>query len=129
MIFALSFFCIVLIVLSLYGALLPVSMLAVIDRVASERLGLTSAIIARVIFAALLWINAQHSYTPTTFKALAMLLLLSAIAHFIVGRNILKKFRHVLATLPLWVIRLPCFLGAAMGIFIMWSLARAAGIG
>jgi len=112
--FALVFFSAALIVLSFCGALLPARLLAH---------GLSSAVVVRIIFAALLWMNAQQSYTPTTFKALSILLVLSAVAHFVVGRKNLAKLRNVLATLPLWAIRLPCLFGAAMGIFVIWSLS------
>jgi len=126
--YALAFASIMLIVLSLGGVLQPNRLLALVEHVASGQLGLSSAIMVRFIFAALLWINAQPSYTPTTFKALSILLLLSALAHFIVGRDTLKKLRGALAHLPLWAIRLPCIFGTAMGLFIIWSLSGVINI-
>lgn len=126
--FALAFLSVALIVLSLYGVLLPVRLLRMVDNVASGKAGLLCAVVVRFVFAALLWINAQDSYTPATFKVLSILLLLSAVTHFVVGRNLLEKFRHMLADLPLWAIRLPCLFGGAMGMFVIWSLSGVINI-
>jgi len=84
---ALAILSVALVVLSMYGVWLPHRLLGLVSSLASGGLGLWSAIMVRLLLAALLWINAQVSHAPTSFKALAVLLFLSAIAHPIVGRD------------------------------------------
>lgn len=124
---ALAILSVAIIVLSLYGVLLPHKLIGLVDGLTTGKLGLWSAVTVRLLLAALLWFTAQVSQTPTIFQALAALLFLSAIAHAIVGRTRLKKFRESLASWPSYAIRLPCLLGVAMGGFLLWAISPAIG--
>jgi len=124
----LSLFSLALVVFSVAGVFMPVSLIGMVDNVASQKQGLWSAVFVRLIFAALLWLNSQVSHAPILFKAISVVLILSAFAHIIVGRVRLKKFRIILASWPVWTIRLPCLVGAAMGIFILWALSPMLGL-
>jgi len=124
----LSLFSLALVVFSVAGVFMPASLIGLVDNVASQKQGLWSAVFVRLIFAALLWLNSQVSHTPILFKAISVVLILSAFAHIIVGRARLKKFRKILASWPVWTIRLPCLLGAAMGVFILWALSPTFGL-
>ena len=124
---ALAILSVVIVVLSMYGVLLPHRLIRLVRGFMSGGLGLWSAVTVRLLLAALLWFTAQVSHAPTSFKALAALLFLSAIAHAIVGRARLKKFRESLSSWPPWAIRLPCLLGVAMGVFLLWAISPAIG--
>jgi len=124
---ALSIFSLALVVFSLVGVLLPANLVGLVDKVASGKQGLWSAVFIRLILATLLWLNSQVSHTPMLFKAISVMLVLSAFAHLIVGRDRLGTFRKVLASWPRWAIQLPCLLGVVMGVFILWSLSPSAG--
>ncbi len=127
MLIALAILSVTLVALSMYGALLPHRLLGLIRKLTSGDLGLWGAVVARLLLAVLLWINAPVSLAPTTFKILAAVLILSAIAHFIVGRARLKRFLESLLSWPHWAIRLSCFLGVGMGVFILWGISAAIG--
>lgn len=117
------------IVISTYGVLLPHRLIELIRGSTSGQLGLWSAVTARLLLAALLWLTARLSRTPTLFAILAAILVLSAIAHPIVGRARLRRLLELLASWPLWAIRVPCLLGVAMGGFVLWSISPAIGAG
>lgn len=122
---ALALLSVSLIVLSIGGVFLPSRLIGLVDNLATGKLGLWSAIVVRFILAALLWINSQASHAPTAFKALSVVLVLSAVAHLLVGRDRLRSFRQVLSSWPLWAIRLPCLFGVAMGVYMLWALSPA----
>lgn len=124
---ALAVLSVAIVTISMYGVLLPYRLIERIRDLTSGRLGLWSAVTVRLLLAALLWLTAQGSRTPTVFKLLAALLFLSAIAHLIVGRARLRKFLESLGSWPPWAIRVPCLCGVAMGVFVLWALSSAFG--
>ena len=127
MVIVLAILSVAFVVLSMYGVLLPHRLIGLVRRLTSGGIGLWSAVTVRLLLAALLWFTAQVSHTPTSFKALAALLFLAAIAHPIVGRARLKRFLESLASWPPWAIRLPCLFGVAMGGFVLWAISSAIG--
>ena len=124
---ALAILSVAIVVISMYGVLLPHKLIELIRSVTSGKLGLWSAVTVRLLLAALLWFTAQVSRTPILFKILAALLFLSAIAHPIVGRARLRRFLEALGTWPPWAIRVPCLFGVAMGRFMLWAVSPAIG--
>ena len=116
-----------IVVISMYGVLLPSKLIGLIRDSTSGKLGLWSAVTVRLLLAALLWFTAHVSRTPILFKILAAVLFLSAIAHFIVGRARLRRFLESLGSWPLWAIRVPCLFGVAMGGFMLWAVLPALG--
>ncbi|GHA16397.1 hypothetical protein GCM10008090_27760 [Arenicella chitinivorans] len=112
-----------LIVLSLGGVFLPSRLMALVDKLASRKLGLWGAVSVRIVFGVLLWLSSQESNAPEVLKVFSVLLVFSAVAHFVVGRERLRKLRQILAAWPLWVIRVPCLLGIIMGVYLLWALS------
>ncbi|HBG30827.1 MAG TPA: hypothetical protein DDW98_09380 [Gammaproteobacteria bacterium] len=119
---ALAIFSVALVVISMYGVLLPKKLLGLIRDSTSGKLGLWSAVNVRLLLVALLWFTAHLSRTPALFRILAAILFLSAIAHVIVGRARLRRFLASLDTWPPWAIRVPCLFGVAMGGFMLWAV-------
>lgn len=124
---ALAILLVVLVVFSMYGALLPHRLIALVRAIMSGGLGLWSAVAVRLLLAALLWFTAPVSHTPTLLKALAAFILLAAIALPSVGRPRLQRFIESIASWPPWAIRLPCLLWAAFSGFLLWSISSALG--
>lgn len=124
---ALAILSVAIVVISMYGVLLPNNLIGLIRDITSGKIGLWSAVLVRLLLAVLLWFTAHISRTPTLFKILAALLFLSAIAHVMVGRARLKKFLESLGSWPPWAIRVPCLFGVAMGGFMLWAVLPATG--
>lgn len=124
---ALAIFSVVVVALSMYGVLLPSRLVGLVRGFMPGGLGLWFAVVVRVVLAALLWVSAPASHTPITFKALAALAILAAIALPIVGLPRLRQFLEYLAAWPPWAIRLQCFFGVALGAFLLWSISPAFG--
>lgn len=124
---ALAILAVVIVVLSIYGVVLPHRLVGLVRGVMSRGLGLWSAVAVRLLLAALLWFTAPVSHTPTLFKALAAVLFLAAIALPVVGRPRLNRFIDFFASWPPWAIRLPCLFGVALGGFLWWSISSAIG--
>ena len=124
---ALAIFSVVFVALSMYGVLLPHRLVGLVRGLVSGGLGLSIAVAIRVMLAALLWLTAPVSHTPTVFKIVAALILLETVTLPIIGVARLKNFIEYLATWPQWAIRLPCFLGIALGGFFLWSISSAIG--
>ena len=124
---ALSILSVVIISLSIYGVLLPQRVIKLVRRFMSGGLGLSIAVAVRLLLAALLWLTAPISHTPTTFKVLAALTFLAAVTLPIVGLPRLRKFIEYLAAWPQWALRLPFLCGVAFGGFLLWSITSAIG--
>lgn len=127
MVIALAILSVVIVVLSVYGVLLPYRLVGLVRGITSGGLVLWIGVAVRLLLAALLWFTAPVSQTPTAFKVLAALFVLAAIALPIVGRLRLERLLESLASWPPWAIRLPCLLGIAMGGFFLWSISLAIG--
>lgn len=74
-----------LMVLSLYGVLLPQRLVRWVRGFMAGRHGLATAIGVRVVLAVLLWFTAADSQTPTIFRVLAILTLIAALVFPFVG--------------------------------------------
>lgn len=123
---ALAILSVLIVVLSVYGVLLPHRLIGLVRGNMSRGLGLWIAVGVRLLIAALLWFTAPASHTPILFRVFAAVLFLSAITHQVVGRSGLKKFIELLDSWPLWAIRLPCLFGIALGGFLLWSVSFGA---
>ncbi len=115
-----------LVALSLYGVVLPLKLTALVRRFMVGP-GILGAVAARLLLAALLWFSAPVAHTPTTFKFLAILVLVAAVALPLVGAGRLLKLIDKVASWPSLAIRLQCVLGAALGVFLLWSVSPALG--
>jgi len=124
---ALAILSVVIVVLSVYGVLVPHRLVALVRGITSGGLVLWIGVAVRLLLAALLWFTAPVSHTPAEFRVFAALILLAAIALPIVGRLRLERLLESMASWPPWAIRLPCLLGVAMGGFFLWSISPAIG--
>ena len=118
----LAIFSTILIAISLYGVVLPLK-LTVLVRGFMVGPGVWGAVAIRILLAVLLWFSAAVSHTPTTFKVLAVLALVAAIALPMVCVVRLLKIIDRIASWPPMAIRLQCVLGAAFGAFLLWSVS------
>ena len=112
--------------ISLYGVVLPLKLKALFRRFMVGP-GVWGAVAIRLLMAVLLWFSAPVSHTPTTFKVLALLALVVAVALPIVGTVRLLKLMDRVASWPPMAIRLQCVLGVAFGAFLLWSVSPGLG--
>ncbi len=108
--------------LSAWGAVYPSRLISFVRRSINKG-GIVSAVGFRLLLAVLLWVTAPVSHTPTIFPVLAALMLAAAILVALMGTELALKFIDHLTSWPNIVIRLPCFLGVAFGIFLIWSVS------
>ena len=116
-----------LVALSLYGVVLPQKLTALVWRF-MVRPGILGAVAARLLLAVLLWFSAPLAHTPTTFKFLAILVLVAAVALPLVGAERVLRLIDKVASWPSLAIRLPCVLGVAFGAFLLWSVSPGLGV-
>jgi len=119
---ALAIFSISIIAMSIYGVVQPSKLTALVRRFMISP-GVWGAVAIRLLLAWLLWFSAPFSHTPLTFKILALLTFLAAIALPMIGAARLMKFIDHLASWPPIAIRVQCLLGVALGAFLLWSLS------
>ncbi len=124
---ALAILSVILIVMSLYGAVAP-DKLTTLVRGFMTRDGVWFAVAFRVLLALLLWFSAPVSHTPMTFKALALLAFVAAIALPCIGSQRLLRIIDYVASWPPLAIRFQCLLGAAFGGFLLWSASPGVGV-
>ena len=117
---ALTIFSAMLIAMSVYGVVLPLQLTALVRRFMVGP-GVWGASGVRILLAGLLWFSAPLSHTPTAFKVIALLALLSAVALPFVGTARLLRLIDHIACWPPWIIRCQCLLGVAFGAFLLWS--------
>ncbi len=111
-----------IIAMSMYGVVQPLKLTMLVrDFMISP--GVWGAVAIRLLLAGLLWFTAPTSHSPITFKILALLTLLAAVALPIIGAGRLMKFIDYLASWPPVAIRIQCLLGVALGAFLLWSLS------
>jgi len=109
-------------VLSIYGVLLPEKLVAWVRNFMAGRHGLTTAIGVRLLMALLLWFTAPVSQTPTIFRVIAVITLVTAFVFPFVGIDRIRRLIDRVAGLPGWALRLECLLGVALGLFLLWSI-------
>jgi len=125
---ALALFSALIIAISIFGVVQPLKLTALVRRFMISP-GVWGAVVIRILLAGLLWFSAPFSHTPLIFKVLALLTFLAAIALPIIGAPRLMKFIDYMASRPPIAIRFQCFLGAALGAFLLWSLIRGLAVG
>ena len=120
---ALAMFSALIIAMSIYGVVQPLKLMEFVRRFMISP-GIWGAVAIRLVLAGLLWLTAEVSHTPMTFKVLALLTLLAAIALPLVGAARMMKFIDYIAAWPPIAIRIQCLLGVALGAFLLWSLSK-----
>lgn len=113
---------IIIVLLSLYGVLLPKRLVAWVRGYMAGQFGLATAIAVRLLLAALLWFTAPASQTPTIFRVFAILTMTAAVVFPFVGIDRIRKLIDHVAGWPAWALRLDCLLGVALGSFLLWSI-------
>lgn len=116
-----------IIALCVFGMAQPHRLVALVRSVDSTA-GLSAAVVVRLLLAATLWLTAPVSHTPTVFKALAAIALIAAVALPLIGRARMGRLIDYFATWPQWLIRAQCVVGAAFGVFLIWSVSPALGV-
>lgn len=111
-----------LLVLSLYGVLMPHRLVALVRGIMAKDTGLWIAVSVRLLLGILLWFAAPASRTPMIFKVLSIFIVLAAVALFFAGQPRLGKLVATLTSWPSWAIRLSCLFGVALGGFLLWSI-------
>ena len=117
---------VLIIVLSLYGAVLPLKLTSFVQSFMQRPGSVWVAVLARLLLAVLLWFAAPESQTPTVFKVLAVLALFVAIALPAIGAERRTKLIEYFASKPPTFMRFQCLLGVAFGAFILWSIQGSA---
>ena len=120
---ALAIFSLIIVLLSAYGVFQPSSLVSFVRGFMTGGSGLWVAVVARLILAILLWFSAPLSLTPTTFKLLATLALVAAIALPIMGVQRILTLLDWVASWRQLAIRLWCLLGVGFGGFLLWSIS------
>ena len=126
MVIALIAFSAAIVALSLYGVVLPQKLIALVRGFMAGP-GVWGAAAIRVLLAVLLWFVAPVSHTPVTFKILALLALIAAVALPIIGASRLIKLIDWIASRPPLAARFQCLLGVAFGAFLIWSALPGLG--
>lgn len=119
---ALAILSVLIVAMSMYGVVQPLKLTALVRGFMISP-GVWGAVAIRLLLAGMLWFTAPISHTPITFKVLALLTLLAAIALPIIGAARLMNFINYLASWPPIAIRTQCLLGVALGAFLLWSLS------
>lgn len=120
---ALAMLSVLIMAMSIYGVVQPRKLMELVRRFMINP-GVWGAVAIRLLLAGLLWLTAEVSHTPITFKVLALLTLLAAIAMPMVGAARMMKFIDYVAAWPPIAIRIQCLLGVALGAFLLWSLSK-----
>jgi hypothetical protein len=119
----LAVFALVIALLALYGVLQPLRLVTFVRGFMAGGSGLLIAVVGRLVLAALLWLSAPLSLTPTVFKVLTFLALLAAFALPILGT---QRILSLMGWVEGWgpsAIRLACLIGVAFGGFLLWSVS------
>jgi hypothetical protein len=120
---AITLFSLSIVLLSVYGVFQPASLISLVRRFMAGGSGLWVAVVVRLIFAVLLWFSAPLSLTPTTFRILAVLVLVSAFALPVMGDQRILKLMEWVGNWRPSMIRLWCLIGVAFGGFLLWSIS------
>ena len=109
--------------LSSWGVLFPQNLVSFVQSFMRRRDSIFVAVVARILLAALLWIVAPVSNTPTAFFVLAGIALLAAVGIAVVGLDRLQKLLEHVASWSRLAIRLQCLFGVVFGLFLIWSIS------
>ena len=124
---ALAILSVIIVALSMYGVLMPNRLIRLVRGFMQRGIGLWFAVAIRLLLGVLLWFSAPVSHTPGLFKALSVLMFLTAVTLPMVGYSRLNKFIEHISSCPLRLIRLLCLLGVALGGFLLLSISSALG--
>ena len=89
--------------------------------------GVGGAVAVRLLLAALLWFSAPVASTPTTFRALALVMATAAVGALVRGKDRAARIADRMAGRPALVVRLPIAIGLALCAFTLWSISSAIG--
>jgi hypothetical protein len=109
--------------LSFWGVLSPPNLVSFVRTFMHRPGSIAFAVAVRIFLAALLWLAAPASNTPTIFQVLAGVALVAALGIALAGSERVSKLIDHVASWPQLVIRLQCLLGVAFGLFLIWSVS------
>ena len=90
--------------------------------------GLGGVVAIRLLLAALLWLSAPVSSTPLAFRVLALLMCVGAFSALVLGTDRVVALIDRMDAGPTVAVRLPCAVGFAFGVFMLWSISSAIGV-
>lgn len=119
----LALFSVFMIAGSVYGMIFPTELLSQVSEFIIKSLWI--AVVVRLFLAVLLWFSATRSRTPITFKVLAVLAMLGAVAIPLIGSERLLMLIAWYSELPVWMVRVQISVGLAFGTFLLWSISAS----
>lgn len=121
--FALAVLATLIIGLSSWGVLFPADLISFVRTFMRRNGSIVVSVAVRILLAALLWVTAPASNTPTTFNVLTGIALLAALLIAMAGSERVSRLIERLGSWPESVLRLQCLLGVALGLFLIWSVS------
>lgn len=109
--------------LSFWGVLSPANLVSFVRTFMHPPGSIVFAVAVRIFLAAVLWLTAPASNTPTIFLILAGVAFVAAIGIALAGSKRVSKLIDHVASWPQLVVRLQCLLGVAFGLFLIWSVS------
>ncbi|MBT8144843.1 MAG: hypothetical protein KJO55_09090 [Gammaproteobacteria bacterium] len=122
---AVALFAILIIVLSLWGVILPGKLISFVTGFMRNPASVWFAAGIRLVLAALLWFSAPLSATPLVFQVLAIIAVIAAIGLVLAGHDRLLGLVERVARWPEHLLRLYILLGVLFGAFLLWSIYPA----
>lgn len=113
-------FALLIMTMSVYGFIKPQGYVA-FARWLDSGPALWGAAALRLALAVVLWLAADASRTPTTFKVLAVVAVLGAMTLPVMGRERFRRLFDWGAAQPPLLLRALCALGVGFGLFLLWS--------
>lgn len=89
--------------------------------------GVAGAVTVRLLLAVLLWFSAPVASTPTTFRTLALVMVMAAVGTLVLGKDRVARLADRMAGRPPIVVRIPIAIGLALCAFMLWSISPAIG--
>lgn len=122
---AVAIFALIVMMLSLWGVVLPYRLASFVSAFMHHPAGLPGAVGLRIVLAVLLWFSAPMARTPGVFRVLAVLALIAAVVLPFVGTTRLLAMIDRFSNASKTAMRSWCLVGAVFGLFVLWSVYPA----
>ncbi len=115
-------FAVVIITLGLWGVWQPVPLLALVDRVWTNRKGILLAVCLRLVFGVALVLVAAETRFPMFIQALGVVVILAAIAAPLFGTTRIQAAVIWWKSLPTYVVRVWAAFAVLFGAFVLYAV-------
>ena len=126
MLIIVALFSVLIVAISSYGLFSPPGVIGLV-RWFQAGPGVWAGFAIRLVFAVALWQAAPFSATPSTFRVLAAVAFVGAVALPVMGSTRFDIFVEWWVEQPAWLLRVWLLLALAFGLFTLWS--SVAGLG